>query len=303
MAASVTKRIAELAARRHGVVTTADLLAAGLGRGAIARRVADGRLRPLYRGVFLVGPLKGPMTDEMAAALACGEAAVVSHHAAAAIWGFRPAWHGPIDITTTRQLRPRQGIRIHRARRLDPRDSTQRDGVPLTTPTRTLLDLAAHIDARALTRAIEEAEVQRLTTRTELAALNARSSGRHGAKALGATIGGAHEPRMTRSEAEAELPRLIRAARLPQPETNVRIAGYEVDFLWRAQRLVVEVDGFAYHHTREAFERDRRKDADLQARGLRTTRVTYRQIADESHALIANLAASLNGAVHPQLAI
>jgi very-short-patch-repair endonuclease len=104
---------------------------------------------------------------------------------------------------------------------------------------------------------------------------------------------------MTGSEAEAELLRLIRAARLPQPETNVRIAGYEVDFLWRAERLVVEVDGFAYHRTREAFERDRRKDADLQARGLRTTRVTYRQIRREPLALVANLAASLNVAVRP----
>jgi very-short-patch-repair endonuclease len=99
---------------------------------------------------------------------------------------------------------------------------------------------------------------------------------------------------MTRSEAEAEFLNLVRAARLPPPETNVRIGGYEVDFLWRDQRLVVEVDGFAYHGSRAAFERDRRKDADLQAAGLRTTRVTYRQIRHEPLALSANLAASLN---------
>jgi very-short-patch-repair endonuclease len=290
----VTKRIAELAARRHGVVTTADLVAAGLGRGAIARRVADGRLRPLHRGVFLVGPLAAPHTDATAAVLACGAGAIVSHHAAAAIWGFRPAWRGPIDITTTRQLRSRRGISIHRARHLDSCDVTRRDAIPVTTPARTLLDLALQLDGTALARAIEEAEIQRLTTRPELAALQARSSGRRGARALAEALHNAHEPRLTRSEAEAEVLRLIRAARLPEPETNVRIGGYEVDFLWRAQRLVVEVDGFAYHRTREAFERDRRKDADLQARGLRTTRVTYRQIADESHALIANLAASLH---------
>jgi very-short-patch-repair endonuclease len=289
----VTKRIA---ASRHGVVTTAGLIAAGFGRGAIARRVADGRLRILHRGVFLVGPLKGERTDAIAAVLACGAIAVVSHHAAAAIWGFRAAWHGPIDVTTTRQLRPRQGIRIHRARHIDPRDVTSRDGIPLTTPARTLLDLAGHLDRRTLARAIEEAQVQRLTTHAELAALQARSSGRRGARALNDALAQAHEPAMTRSEAEAELLRLIRAARLPQPETNVCIAGYEVDFLWRAERLVVEVDGFAYHRTREAFERDRRKDADLQARGLRTTRVTYRQIQREPLALVANLAASLTGA-------
>jgi very-short-patch-repair endonuclease len=288
----VTKRIVQLAARRHGVATTADLVAAGLGRGAIARRVADGRLRPLHRGVFLVGPLIGPRTREMAATLACGETAVVSHHAAAAIWGFRPAWHGPIDVTTTRQLRPRQGIRVHRARRLDPRDKTERDGIPLTTPARTLLDLAAHLDHRALERAVEEAEIRHLTTRSELASLNARSSGRNGARALDGAIKSAHEPKLTRSEAERRFLDLIRAARLPPPETNVRIAGYEVDFVWRAQQLVVEVDGFTYHGTREAFERDRRKDADLQAAGMRTMRVTYRQIADEPEALVANLAAA-----------
>jgi very-short-patch-repair endonuclease len=284
----VTKRIADLAARRHGVVTTADLRAAGLGRGAIARRVADGRLRPLHRGVFLVGPIKDPLTDVMAAVAACGPGAAVSHHAAAALWAFRPPWHGPIDVTTTRRLHPRQGIRLHRTRTLE---ATRRDGVPITTPARTLLDLAAHLDPDALARAIEEARLLRLTTPAELASLNARSSGRHGAKTLRTALTHGHEPSLTRSEAERRFLDLVRAARLPTPETNVRIAGYEVDFLWRDQGVVVEVDGFAYHSSREAFERDRRKDAVLQARGLRTTRVTYRQIAHESTALVATLAA------------
>ena len=281
----MTKRIARLAARQHGVVTTADLVAAGLGRGAIARRVADGRLRPLHRGVYLVGPLVGARTREMAAALACD--GVVSHHAAAALWGFRPAWHGPIDVTTTRQLRPRPGIRIHRTRQLE---ATRRDEIPLTTPARTLLDLATHLDERALARAIEEAQLLRITTPAQLTSLNARSSGRHGARALTTALQQAHDPRLTRSEAERRFLDLIRAARLPAPETNVRVAGYEVDFLWRAQRLVVEVDGFAYHSSRAAFERDRRKDAALQAAGLRVVRVTYRQIADEREVLIARIA-------------
>jgi len=286
----VTKRIAALAARRHGVVTTADLVAAGVGRGAIARRVADGRLRPLHRGVFLVGPLKDAWTDAMAAVLACGPGAAVSHHAAAAIWGFRPSWHGPIDVTTTRQLRPRRGIRLHRTRR---HEATRRYGVPVTTPRRTLVDLAVHLDDRTLARAIEEARLLRLTTPADLASLNARSSGRRGAKRLAATLAAANEPRLTRSEAERRFLDIVRAARLPAPETNVRVAGYEVDFLWREQRLVVEVDGFAYHSSRAAFERDRRKDADLQAAGLRVIRVTYRQITRDREALIARIAKQL----------
>jgi very-short-patch-repair endonuclease len=124
----------------------------------------------------------------------------------------------------------------------------------------------------------------------QLTSLNARSSGRHGARTLKTALQETHEPRLTRSEAERRFLDLIRAARLPAPETNVRVAGYEVDFLWRAERLVVEVDGFAYHSSRAAFERDRRKDAALQAAGLRVVRVTYRQIADEREVLIARIA-------------
>jgi very-short-patch-repair endonuclease len=280
----VTKRIARLAARQHGVVTTADLVAAGLGRGAIARRVANGGLRPLHRGVYLVGPLVGSRTREMAAALACD--GVVSHHAAAALWGFRPAWHGPIDVTTTRQLRPRPGIRIHRTRHAD---STRKDGVPITTAARTLLDLAAHLDLPTLARAIEEAQLQRLTTPAQLTSLNARSSGRHGARALAKALHHHHEPRLTRSEAERRFLDLIRAARLPAPETNVRVAGYEVDFLWRAERLVVEVDGFAYHSSRAAFERDRRKDAALTTAGNRVVRITWQRLITETISLTAQL--------------
>ena len=286
----MTKRIALLAARQHGVVTTADLLAAGLGRGAIARRVADGRLRPRHRGVYLVGVIKDGWTDAMAAALACGPGAAVSHHAAAALWGFRPAWHGPIDVTTTRQLRHRRGIRVHRTRCPE---TTSRNGVPTTTPARTLLDLAADLDPSALARAIEEARLLRLTSPAELTSLNARSSGHHGARAFKRAVNQGHEPSLTRSEAERRFLDLVRAARLPAPEANVRIAGYEVDFLWREQRLVVEVDGFAYHSSREAFERDRRKDADLQAAGLRVVRVTYRQIAHEREALAVRIARQL----------
>lgn len=282
----MTKRIADLAARRHGVVTSADLVAAGVGRGAIARLVADGLVRPLHRGVYLVGPLKDAWTDAMAAVLACGPGAAVSHHAAAAIWGVRPAWHGPIDVTTTRQLRPRNGVRLHRTRRLE---VTRRHGVPVTTPGRTLLDLAAELDERALARAIEEAQLLRLITPAELGSLNGRSSGRRGAKRLAATLAAANEPRLTRSEAERRFLDIVRAARLPAPETNVRVAGYEVDFLWREQRLVVEVDGFAYHSSRAAFERDRRKDADLQAAGLRVVRVTYRQLIRDREALVARI--------------
>jgi predicted transcriptional regulator of viral defense system len=145
------RAVMALAARQHGVVTTADLAAAGIGPRGIAKRVAEARLRRLHRGVFLVGPLPGPHMHEMAAVLACGHGAVVSHHAAAVLWGIRPVWRGPIDVTVAgRQPRPGAGIRVHRARTLEPRDTRRREGIPLTAPARTLLDLASVVSEREL---------------------------------------------------------------------------------------------------------------------------------------------------------
>jgi very-short-patch-repair endonuclease/predicted transcriptional regulator of viral defense system len=271
-----------LAARRHGVVTTEDLAAAGVGPRGIAQRVADGRLRRLHRGVFLVGPLIGPLTHEMAAVIACGPGAVLSHRSAAALWRIRPAWHGPIEITVAgTQPRTRRGIHVHRSGALE---ATSREGVPVTAPARTLLDIAALVTTRDLGRAVEQAQVLRLVTPHALWSQVGR--GRRGAASLRAVLEARLEPSLTRSEAEALLLELIRSAGLPAPETNAHLLGHEVDFLWRAAKLVVEVDGFAYHSTREAFERDRRRDARLQAAGYRVVRFTYRQIVSDPDAAI-----------------
>jgi hypothetical protein len=228
---SADAAILRLAARQHGVVKYAQLVSAGLDPKAIARRVADGRLRRLHRGVYLAAPLPARFTPEMAAVLACGDSAVLSHHAAAALWGFRPPWQGDVDVTVTKgQARHRQGITVHRAR-LEPRDVRRRHDIPLTSPARTLRDLAPHLPQRDLDRTVEQAQVLRLVSRRELLHVPALR------RAL------RHEPALTRSEAEARLLDLVRAAGLPTPATNVRIAGYEVDLLWRTHRLIVEVDG------------------------------------------------------------
>jgi very-short-patch-repair endonuclease len=195
-----------------------------------------------------------------------------------------------VDVIAARKARLRPGIRVHRTARLPADDVWERRGIRVTSPVRTLLDLATVLPRLELERAVEQAEILRLLTRTQL---EPRARG-----LLRRILADAHEPAFTRSEAEARLLALIRKARLPAPETNVRIGGYEVDFVWREQKLVVEVDGFAYHSTREAFERDRRKDADLRALGLRTTRITYRQIAHEAEATIASIASLSMQEVH-----
>jgi len=156
----------------------------------------------------------------------------------------------------------------------------------LTSPERTLVDLAATAAPDDLERAVNEAQVLRLLGR------GIGPDDRPGHAALRAALG-AHGTTVSSSEAERRLLALIRAAALPRPRTNVRVGRFEVDMLWPEQRLIVEVDGFAAHGTRAAFERDRVRDAELQARGYRVLRITWRQIEREPHAVVARLAAAL----------
>jgi very-short-patch-repair endonuclease len=215
----------------------------------------------------------------MAAVLAVGHDAAVSHRSAAGLWEILPRSNDEVDVTVTQgDPRHRPGIRIHRSRSL--RHSLH-DGVRVTTPLRTLQDLATIATRSDIERAVEEAQVRHLVTRAELEP--------HGR--LAAALG--HDPSLTRSEAERRLLALIRAAGLPAPRTNARIGPYEVDCLWPDQRLVVEVDGFAFHSTRAAFERDRARDRALQAAGYAVLRITWRQIVEEPEAVVAALAAAL----------
>ena len=267
----MTQAIARLAARQCGVVTTAQLASAGIGRTRVAHRVAQRAAHELHRGVYRVGPIDAPYSREMAAILATGGA--LSHHSAAAVWGFRPPHQGDVHVTATGRTRP--GLQVHRSA---PLNAAVHCGLRLTRPARTLHDLAPHLPQHDLDRAVEEAVIRGLATTDEL----------HTRPALRrATI---TEPRLTRSEAERLLLRLIHHARLERPATNVRVNGWEVDAFWPRHRLIVEVDGYAYHGNRAAFERDRRKDAALTAAGYRVVRITWRQIADEPHRTVALLA-------------
>jgi very-short-patch-repair endonuclease len=276
-----------VAARQHGVVTSAQLAAAGITLSAVKSRLRSGALRRLHRGVYRVGPIEAPWAREMAALLATGEGAVLSHHSAADVWEILPRHDGPAHVTVRgHAVRARAGLHIHRSHSLD---AAVHRGLPLTAPARTLRDLAAYLAAPALERAVEQALVARLTSHAALAA----QTGRGAARLRGVL---SSDPAMTRSEAERRLLALVRAARLPQPETNVRLGRYEVDMLWRRQRLVVEVDGFAYHGSRRAFERDRRRDADLTQAGYRVVRFTWRQITQEPEAVVARLAALIAAA-------
>jgi very-short-patch-repair endonuclease len=294
--------IADLAARQRGVVTRAQLLEIGLTRDAIDNWVKSARLHSLYRAVYLLGharPMEG--ARELAAVLASGPDAVLSHGSAARMWRLLSVEAADVDVTVPgRDCRSRPGIRMHRVAALDRRDVRKLGGIPITTPARTILDLAAAVSSRELERALSEAQARRLAPRNQLLPLLARCSGRPGARALRALIEEGSAAALTRSEAEERLLALIRAAELPAPEVNTRIGRHEVDFLWRDHGLIVEVDGFRFHSSRSAFERDRLRDAELGGMGYRVMRITWRQIVDGPEALIARITKALAAGEHPR---
>jgi very-short-patch-repair endonuclease len=294
---NIDRAIAGLASKQRGVVRRGQLLDVGISSAAINRRVRSGRLHPVHRGVYLVGhsaPVSG--ARELAAVLACGPAAVVSHLSAAHLLKLLPypAKPRPVDVTVqSRERARRAGIRVHCVESLDGRDTRTLQGIPITTPARTLLDLATALPPYLLERAIAEAEVRLLARRRDLVDQLDRNRGRPGTRALRSLLELEGGPAFTRSEAERRLLSLVRAAALSLPQANARLGTYEVDFLWSEQRLVVEVDGYAYHGNRAAFERDRERDVALAALGYTVMRVTWRQLVDAPEAIIARIAAAL----------
>jgi very-short-patch-repair endonuclease len=220
----------------------------------------------------------------------------LSHRSAADTWGILayPARSREQHVTVIgRNPGPKPGIRIHRVKACDPRDLRAYHRIPITSPGRTLIDVAARIPVRELEGAVAEAMAKRLVTAAELDAVVERNRSRPGAARLRALLEDDRGPALTRSEAEKRMLDLIRKARLAPPAVNARVGGVEVDFLWRAQRVVVEVDGFQFHSSRLAFERDRHRDGELASRGFRVIRVTWRQIVNEPDALIRRLAQAL----------
>lgn len=294
---SADQVIAAIATRQHGIVSRAQLRSAGLDRHSIDRRIRGGRLHPVHRGIYAVGhrAMAGG-SREMAALLACGPRALISHRSAAVLQQLLPypANPGPVDVTVVgRQRTRRRGIRAHRVGSLQRRDVRVVDGIRVTSAARTLLDLATVLPPSLLERAIAEAQVRGIARKRDLVDQLERNRGRRGTRALRQLLDLAGGPAFTRSAAERRLLRLVRAAELPTPEVNARVGGFEVDFVWRDQRLVVEIDGFTYHASRAAFERDRQRDSILAARGYTVIRVTWRQLVDAPEAVVARLATAL----------
>jgi hypothetical protein len=288
------RALAALAARQHGVVSAAQLHALGLGPRGVTHRVAAGRLHRLHRGVYAVGHTAlGAGGRRMAAVLACGPGAALSHRSAGAAWGLRPTARARIEVSTPRRARrERPGIEVHRVRNLPAEDVTEVDGVPVTTVARTLVDLAGVLPADALARAVHEAEVLRLLDVAAVEAVLARSGGRRGTGRLRALLA-APATGPVRSVLEERFLALCRGGGLPAPRTNVWLpvdSGLvEVDAFFPHARVVVELDGAAAHRTRRAFDADRRRDSALAARGLLVIRLTWTRVTREREAVVGEL--------------
>jgi len=284
-------QLAALAAIQHGVVSWLQLREIGFTKHAVHARVAAGRLHRVHRGVYAVGHTKISLRARwMAAVLACGPEAVLSHRAAAALLELRAAPSGPIDVTAAALAHRLPGIRCHVARQLHPDDRTKIDGIPVTTLSRLLLDLAETDNPRRLRSTLEAAQRADLLNVLHLEATMARSPGRHSLKPLAAALEQLNdEAPWTQSELETRFLELVRHAGLPAPHCNVVVDGVPVDFHWPAHNLIVEVDGFRYHRTRASFEDDRRRDTRHAVAGRRSVRLTHQRIVYEQREMLSDL--------------
>jgi very-short-patch-repair endonuclease len=288
-------RIAQIAGAQRGRVATRQLRAAGISTSAIGRMIASGTLIAVHRGVYRVGhaaPVR--LGDETSALLAVGDDAALSHFSAAIFWGLLApgSGDGQIHVMAPRERRVSPaGVAVHRSRMLERRDVWTREGLPVVSPARALLDIAPVAGDRQLELAVDRGLVDRVLKPAHVADILSRAGGHRGRARLAAVLERQTAgTTMTRSEAEERLLELIRSARLSQPVVNAKVGGYEVDFFWPHERFALEVDGYRYHSARSVFERDRRKDNDLRKLGVTTMRTTWWQLTDDSHALVADLA-------------
>jgi very-short-patch-repair endonuclease len=292
----VEKVLLELGAAQQGVVARAQLRQRGMSISAIDRLVRAGRVQVRHPGVYQIGPLPLPGAAERAAILALRGEGRVSHGTAARRHGLleEAAHTNSVEVTMPHRRRRRlEGVRIHRVRDLRDDEVVQIDGISVTTPARTLLDLAECATARHVEQAYAAALRKQLVTPGDMREMLERHPTHRGAplwRRLMVQHGG---PAFTRSQAEEKLLALVRSAGLLLPELNAKVLGHEIDFLWRDARLIVEVDGYVFHSSRHSFGMDRRRDAELTAAGYRVLRLTWDDLTVHRLVTVARLAGAL----------
>jgi very-short-patch-repair endonuclease len=284
---------------QHGVVARRQLSALGLSTKAIRHRLANGRLHRVRRGVYAVGrPEVTRHGRLMAAVLACGPRAVISHRSAAELWGIAGVHTASIELTVPRgSVRHGPGLTVHR-RNLEPAEITGSHRIPVTTPACTLVDLATQVPAHRLEAAVSQADKLDLISASDLPALLARYSRRPGLGILRAVLD-RRTFRLTDSALERRFLALVRAAGIPSPETGRHLNGFKTDFFWPQLGLIVETDGLRYHRTAASQSRDRRRDQAHAAAGLTPLRFTHDQVQHEPDRVRATLEAVIGRLSEP----
>ena len=291
--------LAVLAERQHGVVARRQLLALGLSPTMVKDRLAAGRLHRVHRGVYAVGHGKLTLRGRwMAAVLACGPEAFLSHRAALALWDLRETASGLIEVTVRGPGKPGpEGVVVRCTRVLADADAAEVDGIAVTSLAWTVVDYAAIANQRQVRLVLEALDRRRIYIGRELDELLERTPNRKGVKTLRKAIAEMKGPApWLQSELEETFRELIRASDLPEHEANVLVEGELVDALWRHERVIVELDGFAFHKSRAQFEADRLRDAKLTVAGYRVLRVTQQRLHNEPEAVLAEIRALLSAA-------
>jgi len=285
------RALSALADRQYGVVGHGQLTAMGLGERTIARWISVGRLHKVHRGAYAIGRRSVVQRGTwLAAVLACGEGAVLSHTSAAALWELIPA-RALVHVTSPRGNQGRRrwrGIHLHRGR-LDLDETTFQDDIPVTSVARTLFDYAEVVDFRRLESAWEEADRLKLLRLTDVERVCERGYGRRALKPIRRLLAEARAITRTRSPLEDRFQDFCRHFDLPPHSTNVEVLGKEVDVLWPAAKLIVELDSWEFHRHRAAFQRDRARDTHLLVAGYRTIRVTHDRLDKEAPELASQL--------------
>jgi hypothetical protein len=281
-----------LATRQHGVVSHGQLLELGFGTRWIERRLAEGRFEAIHREVYSVGHSRLPRKGRWwAAVLAYGPGAVLSHHSAAVLWGLRRGRAEPIHVNAFLGWQGsgrRPGIWLHRCK-LRAEETTSHEGIPATTATRTLFDLAEVMPFEELKKSAEAADrLNRLRLR-ELEQICELGRGRRALKPVRRLLAELGPPDEGRSPLETRFAAFVREHDLPTPAQNVDVLGHEVDALWPGAKLIAELDSWEFHGQRAAFERDRARDPKLLIAGYRTIRVTHRRLDREAEQLAAEI--------------
>lgn len=293
------RALAELAGGQHGIVSLAQITALGMSKGSVAHRVRQGRLLRVHRGVYAVGLAPPtPSGRQLAAVLACGDGAVLSHTSAAAAWGLRAPQGGVVHLTVPpgNGSASRRGIRVHRGRRLEDADAVTTGLLPVTSIARTLVDLGDVARPEQVRRAFVRAEQLRAVDMTQVDAALASAGRRRGAAVLRSLLA-VYDPRWqrTRSDLELAMLDLIRDFGLPEPRVNEWLLGrFLVDFLWRDVRVVVETDGRKVHGTATALRDDARRDRALRAAGFKVLRVANRDVRDQPARVAKRVARALS---------